>query len=79
MSSKNEAVRFDSFVNGLQKLSEKHGIWIGACGCFEYNKQANYEYLNDYSSGDLFYGTRKVLSDGTIAICGLKRSLQSVL
>ena len=70
---------FNKFIDELQKLSQKYGVWINACDCFEYQKQANYEYVKDYTSGDLFYGERKVLSNGTIALCGFKKDLQSVL
>ena len=46
---------FNKFITELQSLSQKYGVWVNGCGCFEYDKQANYEYVKDYASGDLFY------------------------
>lgn len=59
---------YQAFMNGLEKLSKKHGIAINACGCFYYDDGEPFqqiEYRRDSSSGDINIDNL-IFSDGTV-------------
>lgn len=57
---------YQTFINGLEKLTKKTGIGISACGCFFYDLKGfkTLKYKKDSSSGDL-YPEIAICKDGT--------------
>lgn len=58
-------IKYEKFMAGLQKLSQKYGFAIQACGCFywDLNGFKEIEYKVDRSSGDIMF-KKLVFSDG---------------